>query len=302
MSTDLGWWLDSDRWLRLSDAVSRHFVAIRLDCCLIDQCGAERNLDTVAPHSRYWSCVFVEVRRRFFLLTAAHVVRKDDPILLEDQGFRCIRRTVLAGFGGSDGRPPAQFRLRRLEAQIDPESRDDLAFVSITRRIARAMMGEETVPLPPAQAAIPTDSFDVYGLMGHPDCAMKHGWTGNSRSKQVTTRLERPLLPIVPDEAPDPGLRTRVRDGFFGQILTLRGICAGMESVLEGLEGMSGGPVFGFRLSGGRIDYRLVGVMSHFVRPSFQMVAERSTSLIVEIYRALEDRDRRQDCRLRGLS
>lgn len=111
------------------------------------------------------------------------------------------------------------------------------------------------------------------------------GWHRHIRGRPPLLRLERTSTP--------PEVLIARHPRFYGKILSMVGNDGERQIVLEDINGMSGGPIFGLRLKGGDLDDRLVAVQGSWgaqsrvvaaslIRPLMTAIARRLTQMIAE--------------------
>lgn len=92
---------------------------------------------------------------------------------------------------------------------------------------------------------------------------------------------------------PPPEVLIARHPRFYGKILSMVGNDGERQIVLEDINGMSGGPIFGLRLKGGDLDDRLIAVQGSWgaqsrvvaaslIRPLMTAIARRFTQMIAE--------------------
>lgn len=249
-------------WHRLEDSVSRHFVGVRHEYRLIDPTSSSRTFDSLQFSSKYWSTVLVHHLDQYWLMTARHLVDDLNHESAYDRGCLIFRSTLLpSGLNPATTQTHVPWTYPKII--IDFDEKIDCVLLPVDPDTAYLLCAKGSQPISVHGFAHACDVFEAYGLMGYPESAREQYHSDRDFVRNVTTLLPRPLLPVCKASEPPADLTRKVQRGFFGEVENMSGTCADKSYTLTELHGMSGGPLFGFRLVDNKIQYRLVGIQSH---------------------------------------
>lgn len=205
-----------------------------------------------------FSAFIMSVRGLWFLVTAGHIIEDINTRLGRGRELRYAKIVDAWSEGNIDKNaipfPDIIDQSRIPQGYVHQESTGlDYAWFFVPRYYRHLLEANGIVPLDEeAWRAVP-EQLDAYGAFGFPDrCVIQsHDDAGAYRGLRI-----RPLLiPYSPEPNPPADFRLKYRRLFFwpsGQ----------PDGSVSRVDGMSGGPVFGYSMQGNEARLWLVGVQS----------------------------------------
>jgi hypothetical protein len=199
----------------------------------------------------------ISVRDRWFLITAGHVIEEIEEAqklgymfsdwYLDDTGAAGAKSSIVIPFD-YDNAPKFWFH---------DGSGADYALISLHPHYRRLLESNNIVALSEQawRTGMPND-FDVYWMLGVPN-EFVEATPGNSQIQKSDVIIAIDRLDEPPDEMCTelPRLYGKIPDELGDE-----------EQALTSIKGMSGGPIFGFKLSNGQLRYWIVALQSGWLQ------------------------------------
>ena len=210
----------------------RHLVAL---CVTYQTTGSDSG---EPPHFAAYSGTLIQIQNTVCFLTAGHVLRNVEAALKSDQVTIC--NTILADTFGlsrvSEYPIPFDLKNARLFYVDEDKAGLDFGVIVLDPYYVRLLSYNGTVALQEqnwiSQSAI---EFDGYMMLGLPEEFISGHLTGSGEGTVSPTMFGVHRLESPPDDRP-PTLHSQ----FVGQL--------DRALAIKSVKGMSGGPIFGFRL------------------------------------------------------
>lgn len=225
------------------------------------------------PRGRSATGFLIRVKNSVLWITAGHVLRQieEDPPKV---GRRIIKFALADGLHPSAiNNDPVPFRFADLPRfRIENEEYGlDYAAIPIPRHEWRLLRANGTEAIPYRLWGAPNHRFDLLCLAGVPVSHRSVELSRRPSGGNFAFSLGCPLLPLLPMDEPPYCLR-KGSPRVYGRILGLGQSDDASIPPLTDINGLSGGPVFGIRLQGDVMSWRLLGVQSEWA-PESQVIA-----------------------------
>ena len=237
--------------------LSRHFVAL---ACLYETTNAN---GAKSQNSMVISGFLLELDGYFFWVTAGHCLKKLET-LISTNGVKVLRGSFIDSFAiGAKHKEPLPFRYEvgRGFYLYQPEDGIDFALVPLVGLQIRAFAVNNLVPITRDNWVHQADlSFDFYRMLGIPahrvTTTLGDDGMMNISMSQSLLGVERIGLDDL-GETPWDSEAPPTDASFIGRLSP--------GCTIRDLEGMSGGPIFGFRRDEkGRLSYHVVALQSRW--------------------------------------
>jgi hypothetical protein len=238
--------------------LSRHFVGLAFHY------QSRKGLQwTQDPHFEMNSGFILEHNDRWFLATAGHVVHDWNTWIKNDER-RIISQSLAYGLHSVETANAIPFDFFQRQSRFaDEEHRDlDYALVLLTDDDVEQLLAQEIQPLTINSSRTCFDSFEGFCVIGLPGEFSKSSEISGFGHAKLT------LIPLC-RENPKP-----VAGGYWN--LTARVTDMGSQKQIDG---MSGGPVFGFWTENGETKYEVVAIQSRWAEKTARILAFLLTSV-----------------------
>ncbi|MGH7790646.1 MAG: hypothetical protein ACRERC_27545 [Candidatus Binatia bacterium] len=234
-------------------SLSKHFVSL----CWTDPSSTIENV----RHQAYSGFV-VSIRRRWALVTAGHILGRINRAI---DGGQCLAGWTLDDGWTLDGHfdDAIPFDLASAPRIVLGEEAIDYGVIGLAPPFARLLEKNGIEPMDERHWKPKwPEQFDSYVMLGLPTQEIVHAGNGFVQKAVVTL----PVTPLAnpPDTLVDPKVPR-----FYGTIE----LPDDAELHLSDIDGMSGGPVFGFKMVNGESRYWIVGIQSGWLREERAIVA-----------------------------
>lgn len=235
---------------------------------------------------------FVECSGVAFFVTAGHILT--GIARAEAVGRSIIKTEFFSGFH-KDTKPDftllPKSHFHRLWL-YEEETGLDVGVIPIDDHFSRLLRLVDVHFVDEHAWATDTDEFDAYVMLGFPKQESKalsrHIYGGGLASFSIGT----PLLLLARIDEPPPGV-VKGPHRFYAQIDSLTSKDGDRIFTLDDIDGMSGGPIFGIRISNDSLTYKLVAVQGAWhaptkiiaaseVRPFVTLLAEKFKADLVK--------------------
>ncbi|HMO85155.1 MAG TPA: hypothetical protein PKC18_09580 [Lacipirellulaceae bacterium] len=240
-----------DELQRFFKYLCRHLVAV----VLAYKCRGDDGELEKETHFACLTAFVISVGQHWYLVTAGHIIDGWRPATRKDRPVQIVA-TALADYFGIDATrtDPLRFNLFSLPTHHAWNQREDIDFavMLIDEPLQTSLKQNGILPLPINEARQDYEDFYGFGLVGFPE-----EYCGPEPSGDPTCRtagVEPVLVPIRRDIR----LSKSTRDAaFVADVVTM--------GTQKSVEGMSGGPVFGY-LQGkdGWSQYEVVAIQSQW--------------------------------------
>lgn len=248
-------------------AVGRHFVTMS---CMQTPPGSMKD------HAIVNSGFVIEVEGFWFYVTAGHVLRDIRSAMQAGSTFDVWR------FGDQAARGPHKeigipFHFAPEEWIVirDESVGTDYAALFIRDLYKVALASGEVLPLSKAAWGDHATEYDQWVLVGVPAETVVHD--GESR---ITARLMSVAVKKV--EAPEAA-GEKAQNQFYARLID------GSESIVQNIEGMSGGPVFATKRVEDALKYTVIGIQSAWYRNSRVIAVCPFSSLGIGLESAIQE-------------
>lgn len=256
----------------------RHLVAL----CVVYRA---KSADSVQQFTGYAGTI-IHIADACYFLTAGHSLRKIKEALGNQEVI--VERAILADAFGNPkfGEHPIPFDLENAPMFFidDDEEGLDFGVVHVDDHLVRLLALNDVVVIDePNWIHQHRVSFDGYSMLGLPE-----EWTSAFVSSTGYAVVSPTMLAVTRDVEAEAEQPTR-HDRFIGQVV----LPAGLQS----LNGMSGGPIFGFNFEGGRARYWVVAIQSSWIPSTRQIYACRLPLLAALMTRWAQEANASRDSR-----
>lgn len=285
----------SELWEPIQDNVLPCIVGLCWSDQFADECEGENifELHDVKPNIAS-GCIY-EFDDNWYFLTAGHVLKniKED----RDKGRVQFRFEYLHGLSQEKhSKIPITFDEKE-NVPLYRSSGMDYGLVPISDEVRQQMVDSGVRCAPTCMVAHPDESFDGYILIGFPSkefVIMNLKDTEHRREADIFIGI--PSLPIERLSEEDIPNVYKEHDPFVGRIMSLRGrYSTGKSVVLETIKGMSGAPIFGFRINDEGLKLQLVAVQSDWIKAKGIIAGSRLCYLVALLVMALEKHQENSD-------
>ncbi len=266
----------ADLWSPIQDKLSKCLLVCAWSRALIDPAGTTDSFDSRQFATQLFPATLVSIGSRWGLLSAGHVVPNRAAQL--EMGWNIVRPELICISRPGVGHIPFDYVSEQIIQASQPGGAD-FSLVPVPNAIATLLTKAGCAALPIAQIARREESFHFYSVTGIPTDHSRILTSDVGTARHAHMRIPWPSLPVeavvdVPADLVDPV------DPFVGRVVSRSGTYQdGQAMTLEDLAGMSGGPVFGYRLNASSVDLKLVGVQSKWSKTYDMIVAARVTYL-----------------------
>lgn len=246
------------------DELTRFVVSLHVvDVGEAPVAGSQLQSELASPVDAFAASGFLlQYRGVVYFTTAGHVVEQiRDRLRAGRRPIRCRFQDKASGEGrfGGHGIP---FELADSPMiWVDDDSIGvDCGLIAIPRHQVRLLLSGGASVVRWRLLAKANEQFHAYAMLGFPNSARSITLRRNAGGGCVSFRDACPMLPLVPASPPNH-MRKQYKRRFF-RIPPNRGELRGRLISIDRVEGMSGGPIFGFYVSEGTVSARLVGLQS----------------------------------------
>jgi len=254
--------------------LQHHILALSwIDQLLIPQTVGDTRSEKYDVRQQLISGFLYVAGGQYFFVSAGHIFNN---IECATQAGRHVIKSAILDHPDSPGPshiPIAPKDWQPKESHLSMWNKDagvDFAAFHIPLLHSALINKGKTRAIKPRQVAKLNEEFDFYALLGFPSETkefVRNTWHGGG---EFRASFGLPLIPIEKVECHD--CLHGFKDGFIGKILGMTGLIDNEEYTLQDIVGMSGGPIFGFRLEESVLHYRLVAIQSSWVE-SKQVIA-----------------------------
>lgn len=213
----------------------------------------------------------LSVSDQWFLITAGHSIKAVEQ-LVKEHGYQIVQCSLIDTMSlGAKHHHPVPFDYVGSNPTCLSQNREfDYGIIEVADHYKRLLEANNVQPLNEEVWKKQPNNVDFYMLLGVPEELTKK----NLNTVQITSTLIRvEVLEQRPEEFPESNVPL-----FYGRVI--------LDGSLSNIEGMSGGPIFGFYKSDkGELKYWLLALQSHWL-PSSRYIMACPTKLLGEF---LED-------------
>ncbi|MBL8918112.1 MAG: hypothetical protein JNJ54_04555 [Myxococcaceae bacterium] len=242
----------------------RHLVGLSV---LVRETGGERKEQT-----EVWTCFVMEVLGRWFLVSAGHCVRRMESILTATN-YEVLEWGLYDGWASWSRHSlvPFNFADARRYFVDDDELGLDVGVIEVDPLLQRTLAAGGIEPLTPTTWLNPPETFLRHFMVGQPSELIRRVHEG---PRLADCRLGPAMLAV--EECPPPESMVKPVPRFYAKVAGPMEFKDG--TVLSDLDGMSGGPIFGFhQRPDGQFAYYLVAVQGSWSEKHNVVAAARAS-------------------------